>query len=66
MEIPTTKYLADYLYVVHEDVPFRYYRKVSAAGRKEGSLAAAAVWVLGCWVGRGGVGGGCGVSVHHA
>lgn len=29
MEIPTTKYLADYLYVVHEDVPFRYYRKVS-------------------------------------
>lgn len=30
MEIPTTKYLADYLYVVHEDVPFRYYRKVSA------------------------------------
>jgi len=32
MEIPTTKYLADYLYVVHEDVPFRYYRKVSDGG----------------------------------
>lgn len=28
-DIPTTKYLADYLYVVREDVPFRYYRKVS-------------------------------------
>lgn len=28
-DIPTTKYLADYLYVVREEVPFRYYRKVS-------------------------------------
>ncbi|XP_030572337.1 sodium-dependent nutrient amino acid transporter 1 isoform X2 [Drosophila novamexicana] len=31
MEIPTTKYLADYLYVVHEDVPFRYYRKTKCS-----------------------------------
>lgn len=28
-DIPTAKYLADYLYVVREEVPFRYYRKVS-------------------------------------
>lgn len=28
-DIPTSKYLADYLYVVREDVPFLYYRKVS-------------------------------------
>lgn len=34
MEIPTTKYLADYLYVVHEDVPFRYYRKVSNVNKR--------------------------------
>ncbi|XP_013100306.1 sodium- and chloride-dependent GABA transporter 1 isoform X2 [Stomoxys calcitrans] len=31
MEVPTTKYLADYLYVVHEDVPFRYYRKTKCS-----------------------------------
>ncbi|XP_055909567.1 sodium- and chloride-dependent GABA transporter 1 isoform X2 [Eupeodes corollae] len=31
MEIPTAKYLADYLYVVHEDVPFRYYGKTKCS-----------------------------------
>jgi len=48
MEIPTTKYLADYLYVVHEDVPFRYYRKVSDRAGYSGGPSCM-IWFMGMW-----------------
>ena len=29
MDLPTSKYLMDYLYVIRDDVPFIFYKKVS-------------------------------------